>query len=87
MNLLFDILVESLSGIPLHVRGNAVEGASKISRAQFAKLLKQVFILQKAQYGHFDCVHQHSLICYLKVNLSELFPSIIGSMVDIYPYI
>ncbi|XP_020261040.1 uncharacterized protein LOC109837282 isoform X1 [Asparagus officinalis] len=34
--------LESLSGIPLHVRGNAVEGASKISRAQFAELLKQV---------------------------------------------
>uniref|UniRef100_A0A1D1Y870 phosphoenolpyruvate carboxykinase (ATP) n=1 Tax=Anthurium amnicola TaxID=1678845 RepID=A0A1D1Y870_9ARAE len=33
---------ESLSGLPIHVRGNAVGGASQISKAQFGKLLKQV---------------------------------------------
>ncbi|XP_020084538.1 uncharacterized protein LOC109707572 [Ananas comosus] len=34
--------VESLSGLPLHVRGNVVGGASDVSKAQFGKLLKQV---------------------------------------------
>ncbi|XP_072958199.1 uncharacterized protein [Typha angustifolia] len=34
--------VEHLSGLPLHVRGNAVSGASDITKAQFGKLLKQV---------------------------------------------
>ncbi|XP_043716839.1 uncharacterized protein LOC122664881 [Telopea speciosissima] len=33
---------ETLSGLPVHVRGNAVGGASEISNAQFSKLLKQV---------------------------------------------
>lgn len=33
---------ERLSGLPLHVRGNATGGASEISKAQFSKLLKQV---------------------------------------------
>ncbi|GKV08889.1 hypothetical protein SLEP1_g20461 [Rubroshorea leprosula] len=35
-------LAESLSGVPVHVRGNVLEGASEISKAQFSKLLKQV---------------------------------------------
>ncbi|XP_010243169.1 PREDICTED: uncharacterized protein LOC104587315 [Nelumbo nucifera] len=33
---------ESLSGLPIHIRGNATGGASEISKAQFSKLLKQV---------------------------------------------
>ncbi|PON77561.1 Phosphoenolpyruvate carboxykinase, ATP-utilizing [Parasponia andersonii] len=33
---------ESLSGLPLHIRGNVLEGASAISRTQFNKLLMQV---------------------------------------------
>ncbi|XP_042476216.1 uncharacterized protein LOC122057911 [Macadamia integrifolia] len=33
---------ETLSGLPVHVRGNAVGGTSEISKAQFSKLLKQV---------------------------------------------
>ncbi|KAJ4957428.1 hypothetical protein NE237_024539 [Protea cynaroides] len=33
---------ETLSGLPVYVRGNAVGGASEISKAQFSKLLKQV---------------------------------------------
>ncbi|KAJ4950365.1 hypothetical protein NE237_027197 [Protea cynaroides] len=33
---------ETLSGLPVHVRGNAVGGALEISKAQFSKLLKQV---------------------------------------------
>lgn len=34
--------VERLSGIPLHVKGNAISGVPDVSRAQFAKLLKLV---------------------------------------------
>ncbi|KAJ7961652.1 Phosphoenolpyruvate carboxykinase (ATP) [Quillaja saponaria] len=33
---------ESLSGLPVHVRGSVTGGASDISKAQFGKLLKQV---------------------------------------------
>ncbi|XP_042499089.1 uncharacterized protein LOC122077267 [Macadamia integrifolia] len=33
---------ESLSGLPVRVRGNAVGGASEISKAQFSTLMKQV---------------------------------------------
>ncbi|CAL5323531.1 unnamed protein product [Camellia sinensis] len=33
---------ESLSGLPVHVRGNVLGGSSEISKAQFSKLLKQV---------------------------------------------
>ncbi|XP_058086484.1 uncharacterized protein LOC131233715 [Magnolia sinica] len=33
---------ERLSGLPIHIRGNATEGASEITKAQFSKLLKQV---------------------------------------------
>uniref|UniRef100_A0A5B7BMC6 phosphoenolpyruvate carboxykinase (ATP) n=1 Tax=Davidia involucrata TaxID=16924 RepID=A0A5B7BMC6_DAVIN len=33
---------ESLSGLPLHVRGSVLGGSSEISKAQFSKLLKQV---------------------------------------------
>ncbi|KAG8082926.1 hypothetical protein GUJ93_ZPchr0014g47250 [Zizania palustris] len=33
---------ESLSDIPLHVRGNVISGIPDVSRAQFAKLLKLV---------------------------------------------
>ncbi|KAK0591476.1 hypothetical protein LWI29_002628 [Acer saccharum] len=32
----------SLSGLPLHVRGNVLRGSSDISKAQYIKLLKQV---------------------------------------------
>ncbi|GMH28185.1 hypothetical protein Nepgr_030028 [Nepenthes gracilis] len=35
-------IAESLSGLPVHVRGNVVGGTSEISKAQFSKLLKQV---------------------------------------------
>lgn len=35
---------ESLSGLPLHVRGDLVGSSSKISKAEFSKLLKQVCI-------------------------------------------
>ncbi|XAR52071.1 Phosphoenolpyruvate carboxykinase (GTP) [Bertholletia excelsa] len=35
-------IAEPLSGIPVHVRGNALGGTSQISKAQFSKLLKQV---------------------------------------------
>ncbi|MQM11250.1 hypothetical protein Taro_044158 [Colocasia esculenta] len=34
--------IDCLSGLPIHFRGNAVGGASKISKSQFARLLKQV---------------------------------------------
>ncbi|CAA7406617.1 unnamed protein product [Spirodela intermedia] len=34
--------VDRLSGLPIHVRGDAVSGPSEISKAQFGKLLKQV---------------------------------------------
>jgi hypothetical protein len=33
---------ECLSGIPLHVRGNVIDGVLDVSKAQFAKLLKMV---------------------------------------------
>ncbi|KAM6555462.1 hypothetical protein CsatB_002481 [Cannabis sativa] len=36
------IITESLSGVPLVIRGNVLEGASAISKTQFNKLLKQV---------------------------------------------
>ncbi|XP_062119729.1 uncharacterized protein LOC133834215 isoform X2 [Humulus lupulus] len=36
------IITESLSGLPLHIRGNVLEETSTISRTQFNKLLKQV---------------------------------------------
>ncbi|XP_024020841.1 uncharacterized protein LOC21402599 [Morus notabilis] len=35
-------ITQSLSGIPLHMRGNVLEGAPGISKTQFNKLLKQV---------------------------------------------
>ncbi|KAK9271497.1 hypothetical protein L1049_001856 [Liquidambar formosana] len=35
-------IAESLSGLPVHVRGNVLGGASEISKAQFSKLLKQI---------------------------------------------
>ncbi|KAA8533458.1 hypothetical protein F0562_031108 [Nyssa sinensis] len=35
-------IAESLSGLPLHVRGSVLGGSSAISKAQFSKLLKQV---------------------------------------------
>ncbi|XP_015386050.2 uncharacterized protein LOC102620916 isoform X3 [Citrus sinensis] len=35
-------IAESLSGLPVYVRGNLLGGSSDISKAQYAKLLKQV---------------------------------------------
>ncbi|KAM7463551.1 hypothetical protein LguiA_031672 [Lonicera macranthoides] len=35
-------VAESLSGLPVHVRGNVLGGSSEISKAQFSKLLKLV---------------------------------------------
>lgn len=35
-------VAESLSGLPIHVRGDVLGGASEIPKAQFSKLLKQV---------------------------------------------
>ncbi|KAF5450647.1 hypothetical protein F2P56_030979 [Juglans regia] len=35
-------IVDSLSGLPVYVRGSIVGGASEISKSQFGKLLKQV---------------------------------------------
>lgn len=35
-------LVESISGTPLHVRGNATGGASQITKAEFGKLLRLI---------------------------------------------
>ncbi|KAE8077501.1 hypothetical protein FH972_016060 [Carpinus fangiana] len=35
-------IAESLSGLPVHVRGSIVKGASELSKGQFDKLLKQV---------------------------------------------
>ncbi|XP_023532539.1 uncharacterized protein LOC111794671 isoform X1 [Cucurbita pepo subsp. pepo] len=35
-------LAESLSGLPIYVRGHALRGSSEISKPQFTKLLKQV---------------------------------------------
>ncbi|RVW79993.1 hypothetical protein CK203_047459 [Vitis vinifera] len=34
-------IAESLSGLPIHVRGDVLGGASEIPKAQFSKLLKQ----------------------------------------------
>lgn len=38
-------IIERLSGLPLHIRGNVVGGTPDISRAQFSKLLKLVCAL------------------------------------------
>lgn len=35
------LMLESLSGLPVYVRGNLLGGSSDISKAQYAKLLKQ----------------------------------------------
>lgn len=38
---LFWIPIESFSGLPMHIRGNVLGGASETTKAQFGKLLKQ----------------------------------------------
>lgn len=35
-------ITESFSGLPMHIRGNVLGGASETTKAQFGKLLKQV---------------------------------------------
>lgn len=56
------IYIGPLSGLPLNVRGNAVGGASNISKAQFGKLLKEVYCYSKV----LQCSIIHWCLCSLQ---------------------
>ncbi|EEF42389.1 conserved hypothetical protein [Ricinus communis] len=76
---------ESLSGLPVHIRGNVLGGTSEISKQQFGKLLKQVTTHLSSVsdvYVHDGAIGSSSK-CGTKVRVISDSPSAILSLSNI----
>ncbi|XP_043695875.1 uncharacterized protein LOC122646390 [Telopea speciosissima] len=76
---------ETLSGLPVLVRGNAVGGASEVSKAQFSKLMKQVTSHISSTPNVFvqDGAVGSSSKCDAKVRVISDSPSAISSLSNV----